>query len=106
MMTSSGVSVPVNIDEEIELLRRKYLQLRDPARLSFPEPLTLKLAGVQARIYDLLFRDGCVARSPPSEYTLRVLKRLIYLLENAVDDPEEDVRHVMVLPSRGLIVPL
>ena len=79
---------------QVELLRRQFLQLQDPSTLSLPSPKTLKLPSIQSRIYDSMFREGNLTYPPPAHYRLRVLKRLIDALESAVDDPEEDVRIV------------
>ena len=77
---------------QIELLRRQYLQLLNPANLSLPPPNVLKLPTTQARIYDSMFREDSLVYPPPIDYRLRVLKRLINVLERAMDDPDEDVR--------------
>jgi len=75
----------------LELLKRQYLQLLDPEQLSIPPPEAMRLPHVQARIYETMFRDGCLVFSPPDRYKLRVLKMLVQRMEDAIADPEEDV---------------
>ena len=75
----------------VELLRRQYLQMLDHEQLTLPTIKMIKQPKVQAEIYDTIFREGCLPFPPPARYQLRVLKRLIKLLEMAVTDPEEDV---------------
>lgn len=76
---------------EINLLRRQFLQLLDPSALNVPESQVLKRPEIQNQIYALMFRDDSLQYSPPSRYRLRVLKLLVTALENAMDDPDEDV---------------
>ena len=80
-----------HIHPEIELLRRQYLQLLDPSTLSLPKPQILKRPEIQFQIFNSMFRDGALAYPPPPRYTFRVLKRLVSALEEAMDDPDEDV---------------
>ncbi|MCJ1246949.1 hypothetical protein MMC30_004160 [Trapelia coarctata] len=50
----------------------------------------MRLPHVQAKVYETMFRDGCLPFSPPDPYKLRVLKRLVQQMEDAIADPEED----------------
>ena len=75
----------------IELLRRQYLQIQDPEQLSFPPPEILKLPDVQARIYESILDEGNLPHELPPRYKFRVLKRLVHAIEQAIDDPDEDV---------------
>ena len=77
--------------DQSELLKRQYLQLLDPEKLSIPPPELIRLPHVQAQIYETMFRDGCLPFSPPDRYKLRVLKKLVQQMEDAIIDPEEDV---------------
>ena len=76
---------------QIEILLRQYLQIQDPENLSIPSWEVLKLPDVQARIYENMFNKDHLPHAIPSRYTFRVLKRLVNAIEQAIDDPEEDV---------------
>jgi len=77
--------------DQLQLLKRQYLQLLDPEQLSLPPADVIRLPYVQAQIYETMFRDGCLSFPPPDRYKLRVLKMLVQRMEAAIDDPEEDV---------------
>ena len=75
----------------VDLLRRQYLQLVDLEHLSIPDPDVIKRPDVQAEIYRTMFQEDNLPFPPPQSYQLRVLKRLMQVIERAVTDPEEDV---------------
>lgn len=77
--------------DQLELLKRQYLQLLDPELLSLPPADVIRLPHVQAQIHETMFRDGCLPYPPPDRYRLRVLKVLVQRMEAAIADPEEDV---------------
>jgi hypothetical protein len=79
--------------DQIELMRRSYLQLVDPRQVPMPSGSVLKAPEIQAQIYRTMFRNEAVLFPPPPRYRLRVLKRIVELVELAVSeaDPEEDV---------------
>ena len=77
--------------DSIELLRRQYLQLLDPDELALPNPELLRLPSTQSRMYDRMFNEAKKVYPPPERYKFRVLKRLVGALEQAIEDPEEDV---------------
>lgn len=79
----------MNAKEQVELLRRQYLQLFDPNRLSLPSDTALRLPEVQAQIHATMFAE--TDHAPPDRYQFRVLKRLIDHLQQVILDPEEDV---------------
>ena len=78
----------------IELLRRQYLQLLDPEELTLPQAEMLRSPEIQAQIYRDMFNESLHIFLPPDRYRFRVLKRLIRALEEAIEDPEEDVCHL------------
>lgn len=78
--------------QQIELLRRQYLQLVDPDQLSLPSDSLFRLPEVQAQIFNTMFSQASNTIAPPDRYQFRVLKRLIVRLEQAVQNPENDVR--------------
>lgn len=75
----------------VELLRRQYLQHVDPDSLQLPSPDVLRLPETQKEIYDTMFSQSALTYPLPSRYQFRVLKRLIGMMEQAIEDPEEDV---------------
>lgn len=83
--------------QPVELLKRQYLQLIDPEQLTLPTKELLRSSEIQAQIYHAMFDDSVLKFAPPERYRLRVLKRLVNAIEEAILDPEEDVR--LLLPS-------
>lgn len=83
----------INMDHSwpVELLKRQYLQLIDPEQLELPCKELLRLPVTQARIFDEMFDESALVYSPPERYRFRVMKRLVNALEEAIEDPEEDV---------------
>lgn len=81
----------MDIISPVELLKRQYLQLTDPEELSLPRKEVVRLPDIQAQIYDDMFDESNIIYAPPERYRFRVLKRLVKALEDAIEDPEEDV---------------
>ena len=81
----------------VELLKRQYLQLIDPAELTLPRKELLRSPDTQAQIYNDIFDESRITYMPPERYRFRVLKRLVEALEDAIEDPEEDVGFVLLL---------
>ena len=81
----------MDIIAPVELLKRQYLQLVDPEEITLPRKGFLKLPDTQAQIYSDIFDESRGSYAPPERYRLRVLKRIVKALEDAIDDPEEDV---------------
>lgn len=75
----------------VELLRRQYSQCLDPENLALPKPEILRLPETQKRIYEDLFDESRLKYPPPERYRFRVLKKILAALEEAIEDPEEDV---------------
>lgn len=82
----------------VELLKRQYLQLTDPKELALPRKDILRLPDIQAQIYNGIFDESSIIYPPPECYRFRVLKRLVKALEDAIEDPEEDVGSFPLLP--------
>ncbi|MCJ1388549.1 hypothetical protein MMC18_001396 [Xylographa bjoerkii] len=76
--------------DNLELLRRQYLQLIEPECLALPSLDSIRLPQVQAYLYETMFREGSLHYSPPDRYKIRVLKKLIEIMESAIIDPDED----------------
>jgi hypothetical protein len=87
----SDLALAQTTRQQLEILRRQYFQLIEPAQLRWPDSQTLKAAKVQSWVFDNFFNSDKVAFPPPERYQQRVLKLLISKLEAAIDDPEEDV---------------
>ena len=81
----------MNTIAPVELLKRQYLQLTDPEELVLPTKEVLRLPDIQAQIYNDMFDESNIVYAPPERYRFRVLKRLVKALEDAIEDPEEDV---------------
>lgn len=81
-----------NIDTDpVELLRRQYFQVVDPALLSIPESKCLKNPLNQHLIYQDMFDQSNMRYPPPLRYQFLVLKKIIAALEVAIEEPDEDV---------------
>ena len=87
------------MDQQLLLLRRQYLQLVEPNFLAWPPKQLLRDAGAQAWLYRKLFDSGKHDRLPPARYQLRVLKPLLAKIEQAIEDPEEDVGSFLFFPT-------
>ena len=75
----------------VELLRRQYLQHIDPDSLRLPSLDALRLPETQKQIYNTMFSQSALSYPLPNRYQYRVLKRLIGMMEQAIEDPDEDV---------------
>ncbi|KAI4091362.1 MAG: hypothetical protein LQ339_008159 [Xanthoria mediterranea] len=75
---------------QLEIFRRKYLQMLDPNEIDFPMEWFIKLPATQKWIYDHMFNPEKIKVMPYPDYAFRILKRLLYILEAAMKDPEED----------------
>lgn len=86
-------------EDELELFKRQVLQLVDPKELQWPSSDSLRSLDVQLRIYQRLFQSE---HPPPERYQLRVLKKLLSLIEESIVDPDEDVgRRLSLLSSHN-----
>ena len=79
------------MDPQLLLFRRQYLQLFEPDFLAWPPKKLLRDPDVQAWLYQNLFNANQNPRLPPERYQFRVLKPLLAKIEQAIEDPEEDV---------------
>lgn len=88
--SSRFVQLDMDTNWPVELLRRQYLQLMSPDMLTLPSS-ELRSPQMQSDIYESVFNQSN-SRYPPAErYRFRVLKKIVTALEEAVEDPEEDV---------------
>ncbi|KAL8681335.1 MAG: hypothetical protein Q9186_002544 [Xanthomendoza sp. 1 TL-2023] len=87
-MTGEGVLEGNQL--QLEIFRRKCMQMLDPDDINFPMDWFLKLPATQTWIYDNLFDCQTVPNLSYGPYAFRILKRLISGLEAAIEDPEED----------------
>ena len=81
----------VSPQTSLERFRRQFFQLIDPQELTWPPKLLLKASESQEWLYEHLFSQDAINYPPPRRYQLRVLKQLLKIIEESVDDPEEDV---------------
>jgi hypothetical protein len=79
------------MDPQLILFRRQYLQIFEPDFLAWPPKQLLRDAHVQAWLFTHLFDSEKNSMLPPERYQLRVLKPLLANIEQAIEDPEEDV---------------
>lgn len=93
----------VAMDPQLVLFRRQYLQLFEPDFLAWPPKSLLRDAGVQQWLYKHCFDTDTNPHLPSDRYRLRVLKPLVRKVEQAIEDPEEDVGHLMSLQSFSII---
>lgn len=89
--------------QQVELLRRQYLQLVDPDRLSLPPDPLLILPEVQAQMFATMFQQASIVDMPPDRYRFRVLKKLMNRLDQAFQNPEDDVRLSLFYSSSNLL---
>ncbi|KAL8847678.1 MAG: hypothetical protein Q9221_007280 [Calogaya cf. arnoldii] len=75
---------------QLEMFRRKYLQMLDPDEITYPMEWFIKLPTTQKWIYDHMFNPEKIPVLPYPPYAYRILKRLLSVLEAAMKDPEED----------------
>lgn len=80
-----------DIDPQLHLLRRQYLQLFEPDFLAWPPSKFLKGPDVQKWLYKNLFDPTRNSRLPPEKYQMRILKQLVDKIEKATEDLDKDV---------------
>jgi hypothetical protein len=76
---------------QLKLLRREYLQLVEIEHIRWPDGALLKTADAQAWIYEKLIDRDKLQSPPPERYQVRFLKKLVGMIEIAIEDPEEEV---------------
>ena len=81
----------MRMDSQLLLFRRQYFQLFEPDFLAWPPEQLLRDPSVQAWLYRNLFSSDKSRYLPPERYQVRVLKSLVAKVEQAIEDPEEDV---------------
>ncbi|KAI0454443.1 putative methyltransferase-domain-containing protein [Xylaria acuta] len=79
-----------DVDSQLLLLRRQYLQLFEPDFLAWPHAQLLRRSDAQAWLFKYLFDESRNPRLPPERYQLRVLRPLISRIEKSIQDPDED----------------
>jgi len=89
---------------QLNKFRAQYLQILDLDRLSWPPPATLRKADAQLWIFRNLFDRTQQQYLPNDRYQVRVLKRLIRQIEDAIADPDEDVRTAALCEGIALLV--
>ena len=79
------------MDSQLLLFRRQYFQLFEPDFLAWPPKQLLRDPNAQEWLYRNLFNSELCPHLPSERYQLRVLKPLLAKIEQAIEDPEEDV---------------
>lgn len=79
--------------DDVSRLVAQYFELVDLRNLTIPPSSVLKNPVTQNRLYDEMFNEDALAPViPPAAYRLRLLKKVISVIENDQRwDPEEDV---------------
>ncbi|KAI0142616.1 putative methyltransferase-domain-containing protein [Hypoxylon sp. NC0597] len=80
-----------DVDPQLLLLRRQYMQLFEPDFLAWPPPKFLKGKDVQKWLYRYMFDQSRNPRLPPEGYQMHVLKQLISKIEKVAGNPEDEV---------------
>ncbi len=75
----------------LEMFKRKYLHMEDPHEITFPPKELVKSPAAQRWMVDNMFDRRRIKYLPTARYTFRVMKKLLSILEEAMEDPEEDV---------------
>ncbi|KAI1099277.1 putative methyltransferase-domain-containing protein [Jackrogersella minutella] len=97
-----------DVDPQLLLLRRQYMQLLEPDFLAWPPLKLLKNTDVQKWLFKHLFDPSRNLRLPPDRYQMRVLKQLVAKIEKAIEEPEEDgildelMTHLTSFMARGV----
>ena len=86
------MALAVDETNHLSKFRAQYLQILDIDRLSWPPSTTLRKADAQKWIFRNLFDRKQRQYLPNDRYQVRVLKKIISLIEGAIADPDEDVR--------------
>ena len=84
------------MDPQLRLFHRQYLQLFEPDFLAWPPKSLLRDAGVQQWLFTNCVDTDNNLHLPSDRYRLRVLKPLLRKVEQAIEDPEEDVGYSTV----------
>lgn len=80
----------------LQLFRRQYLQFLNPNALAWPSNDILRQLDAQTWLFDHLFDVHIEQYLPPERYQRRVVKRLFELVESSVQDPDQDVRPLLL----------
>ncbi|KAL8896691.1 MAG: hypothetical protein Q9207_007590 [Kuettlingeria erythrocarpa] len=80
----------VNGQWPLEMFKRKYLQMEDPHEITYPPKELIKPPAAQRWMVDNMFDRRRIKFLPTARYTFRVMKKLLGILEEAMEDPEED----------------
>ncbi|KAI2463190.1 putative methyltransferase-domain-containing protein [Annulohypoxylon bovei var. microspora] len=95
-----------DIDPQLLLLRRQYMQLFEPDFLAWPPLKFLKSVDVQRWLYRHLFDQSLNLRLPPESYQMCVLKLLLSRVKKTANDGEisqELMTHLASLTTRGVL---
>ncbi|KAH8164798.1 hypothetical protein CIB48_g3453 [Xylaria polymorpha] len=79
-----------DVDSQLLLLKRQYLQLFEPGFLAWPHAQLLRRSDAQTWLFKHLFDESRNPRLPPERYQLRVLRPLVSRIEKSIQDPDED----------------
>ncbi|KAL8836634.1 MAG: hypothetical protein Q9170_002858, partial [Blastenia crenularia] len=90
-MSSASPPMATNGDRaQLELFRRKYLQMVDPHEIEFPDGDIIMPREAQEWLCDRVFSKDRYAYLPTARYTYRILKKLILDLEAWMNNSDKD----------------
>lgn len=79
--------------QALNVFKSQYFQLVPVQDLKFPEQDVIRNIQAQKWLHDELFNtNGLTKYLPSTRYQVQVLKRLLILIEESVQDPDHDVR--------------
>ncbi|KAB2578729.1 Nicotinamide N-methyltransferase [Lasiodiplodia theobromae] len=90
--------------QALQVFRAQYFQLLDLVQMRWPEAQLLKRPDVQAWLFAEMFDRDSIQYPPPERYQMRVLKRVVSTIEQAIDNPEEDELSDDLMSSLSLLL--
>lgn len=73
--------------------------MEDPLEIKYPAKELIKPLAAQVWLLDNLFNKRRLKHLPTARYTYRIMKKLLSMLEEAMENPKEDVSITVVTPS-------
>lgn len=78
-------------EDRLQRFKRQYFQLVEAKDLSWPSKDVLRAIESQTWLFHNLFDFNGITYMPPKRYGLRVLKHLLQLIQDSIQNPDEDV---------------
>lgn len=97
------MALTVDDTSHLSRFRAQCLQLLDLDGLSWPSSSILRKATAQEWLFKNLFDRMQLQYLPNDRYQTRILKRLLELINGAIEDPDEDVRMTTLLTRQAFL---